>query len=510
MIAGVICLVTGILILQTRRTASGSIPLGIFMFALSWWDLTYSLFWANAAAPYPNFWLYITYLSAVVVPATIMMFALQLSGLGHLLKRPFILALCIEPLFVLISLFTDSQHGLFFGDTPIEKIGMIMGGGPIFWTNVIYSYLLILFGYIVLVRRSIQTSGIYRKQIVVILIAISLPWLSSLLFVIGFRPFPNADNTPLTFTIAGLALTYALLRYRLLNIIPIARHVLIENMSDGLLVLDSQNRLVDINPAAEQVLRLTKKSRIGQPVEDVFLDWSDVVKALSEVNNTRVEVSIDYPSSGYLDLKVSPLYDRNRSLIGRLVVWRDITPLKRAQAELQEQAIRDPLTGLYNRRYLQERLEHELARARRENQPISFVMIDIDHFKKVNDTFGHNAGDIVLQKLATELLSRTRIGDIVCRYGGEEFLAVLPNVTSETAYEIAERWRKLFPGSTMPLEYTEIKATVSCGISEFPLHGNTSEELVSTADKALYYAKQAGRNRVMIWKHELRDQFARE
>jgi diguanylate cyclase (GGDEF)-like protein len=232
-----------------------------------------------------------------------------------------------------------------------------------------------------------------------------------------------------------------------------------------------------------------------------------VVRALYDVNNVRVEVSIDYPSKSYLDLKVSPLYDGNRMLIGRLVVWRDITPLKKAQAELQEQAIRDPLTGLYNRRYLHERLEHEFARARRENRSISFVMIDIDHFKNVNDIFGHNAGDIVLQKLATQLLSRIRIGDIACRYGGEEFLVVLPNTTVEKAHQIAERWRKLFLGSTMPLEYTDLKVTVSCGISEFPAHGSTSEELISTADKALYYAKQTGRNRVVTWKDEPRDQF---
>ncbi len=505
MVAGAICLVTGVLILQTRRTAAGSIPLVTLIFALSYWDLIYSLFWANAAAPYPNFWLYMTYVAAVIVPAAFMTFAMQLSRLGHLLKRPILIALCIEPLLVLISLFTDTRHGLFFGDIQTQKIGMIMGDGPVFWTNVIYSYLLILIGFLVLVRRFRQTSGIYRKQIVVILIGMGLPWLSSLLFVVGFRPLPNADNTPLTFTIAGLAFTYALLRYRLLNIIPIARHVLIENMGDGLLVLDAQNRLVDINPAAEQVLGLTKKSRIGEPIEDVFLEWADVVKALHEVNDIRIEVSINRPPKSYLDLKVSPLYDSNRNFIGRLMVWRDITPLKKAQIELQEQAIRDPLTGLYNRRYLQERLEVELARAKRENQPISFIMVDIDHFKNVNDAFGHSAGDVILQKLATQLLSRTRIGDIVCRYGGEEFLVVLPNVTAETAHQVAERWRKSFPGSTMPLEYTDVKATISCGISEFPVHGNTSEELISTADKALYHAKQTGRNRVTVWHDELAD-----
>jgi diguanylate cyclase (GGDEF)-like protein len=156
---------------------------------------------------------------------------------------------------------------------------------------------------------------------------------------------------------------------------------------------------------------------------------------------------------------------------------------------------------------LNETLERELVRARHENHPIGFVMIDIDHFKTINDTFGHHAGDAILQKLATQLLSQTRIGDIVCRYGGEEFLVVLPNVNAEIAFQIAERWRRIFLGTTMPFEYIDAKATISCGISEFPADGNTSQELISSADKALYCAKQTGRNQVLIWQNELKKQF---
>jgi diguanylate cyclase (GGDEF)-like protein/PAS domain S-box-containing protein len=177
--------------------------------------------------------------------------------------------------------------------------------------------------------------------------------------------------------------------------------------------------------------------------------------------------------------------------------------IEQLQTELREQAIRDPLTGLYNRRYLNETLERELARAMRENYQISFVMIDIDHFKKINDTFGHGTGDVVLQKLATQLLGQTRIVDIVCRYGGEEFLIILPNVTAAIAFQITERWRKSFMGMTMPLGYSSIQTTISCGISVFPLDGNTGEELISNADKAMYQAKAAGRNRVVVWQNEM-------
>ncbi|HSN23283.1 MAG TPA: diguanylate cyclase, partial [Methylomicrobium sp.] len=175
------------------------------------------------------------------------------------------------------------------------------------------------------------------------------------------------------------------------------------------------------------------------------------------------------------------------------------------QAKLHEQAIHDPLTGLYNRRYLNETLGRELARAERENYPISFVMIDIDHFKGVNDKFGHSTGDVVLQKLSTQLMSQTRYGDIVCRYGGEEFLAILLNVSTEVAFQIAERWRLSFLGSTLLLDHGETKASISCGIAEFPIHGKTDKELIAMADKAMYHAKTTGRNRVVIWQDEWKD-----
>jgi diguanylate cyclase (GGDEF)-like protein/PAS domain S-box-containing protein len=189
------------------------------------------------------------------------------------------------------------------------------------------------------------------------------------------------------------------------------------------------------------------------------------------------------------------------------IVWvlverkRSEEEIQLLQAELREQAIRDHLTGLYNRRYLNETLGRELARASREGYPISFVMIDIDRFKDVNDMLGHSAGDAVLQGFATQLMSQTRVSDIVCRYGGEEFLAVLPNITSETAFQIAERWRKSFRIPEALVENRKIMATISCGISSFPMNGNTDAELITNADKALYHAKATGRNRVVIWQN---------
>lgn len=169
---------------------------------------------------------------------------------------------------------------------------------------------------------------------------------------------------------------------------------------------------------------------------------------------------------------------------------------------LREQVIRDPLTGLYNRRHLNEMLGRELAFAARESNPVSFIMIDIDHFKNINDNFGHGPGDKILQSLVNQILGQTRVGDIICRYGGEEFLAVLPNVTSETAFEIAERWRTAFLESKTLVENEEISTTISCGISTFPMHGDRGDTLINRADQAMYHAKKTGRNKVVTWREE--------
>lgn len=502
MVAGIICLVGGLIILQTRRQTSGAVPLMILMFALSWWDLTYSLYWADAPAPYPNFWLYITYVGAVTVPTALLRFAWQLAELQFRLKRALLIGLVVEPVIVLIALFTDPWHGLFFAGEKVENIGMILDGGPVFWMNVIYSYTVILISLIVLVRKYLQTTGLYKTQLGVVLLGSAFPWVNSIIFLFGLSPFPNADNTPFSFTIAGIAFTYALLRYHLLDIIPVARDVLIENMSDGVLVLDARNRLVDINPAAESLLEIKAKSCIGKPVETVLSAWSDMVNTFYEVHDIRTEVPLGKPPESYLDLKISALYDDQNRFLGRLVVWRDISLLRKTQNELQEQAIRDPLTGLYNRRYLNETIDRELSYALREAQPLCFVLIDMDHFKSVNDTFGHGIGDALLQRFAAQLLNQTRIGDIVCRYGGEEFLVILPNVTTDIAFQIAERWRRSVQENTILNQNGEIKLTISCGISEFPANGASCDLLIAVADKALYHAKAMGRNRVITWQDE--------
>ena len=165
---------------------------------------------------------------------------------------------------------------------------------------------------------------------------------------------------------------------------------------------------------------------------------------------------------------------------------------------LQEQAMRDALTGLFNRRYLDEMLDRELARAKREGYGISLAMIDVDHFKTVNDTYGHQAGDEVLKMLGTLLQSQAREGDIACRYGGEEFVLVMPRMSLESAQQRTEQWRTAFAGRRVQHGELEISVTLSIGLASYPQHAATAEGLIVKADQALYRAKEMGRNRVEV------------
>lgn len=167
------------------------------------------------------------------------------------------------------------------------------------------------------------------------------------------------------------------------------------------------------------------------------------------------------------------------------------------QQQLQEQANRDPLTGLFNRRYLDATMARELTRCQRESQPLSLLVMDIDHFKRINDEHGHPAGDEVLRQVAQLLARRARSSDVVCRYGGEEYVALLPNMTAHTALVRAEEYRSLLQTMPIAFEDKELRVTLSIGVASFPKHGRTVPDLIHVADAALYQAKQTGRNRVV-------------
>jgi len=171
----------------------------------------------------------------------------------------------------------------------------------------------------------------------------------------------------------------------------------------------------------------------------------------------------------------------------------------RLREALRAQSVKDPLTGLYNRRYLQETLEREIRRAARAEQPLGILMLDLDHFKKFNDTYGHEAGDTILREVGAFLIKSIRVEDTVCRFGGEEFVIVLPTASAEASRARAERIRsKLRELTVLHQGLSMGKITISVGVAALPANGTSAAELLAAADAALYRAKRAGRDQVMV------------
>jgi len=188
------------------------------------------------------------------------------------------------------------------------------------------------------------------------------------------------------------------------------------------------------------------------------------------------------------------LHRANEQLQTRLV------EIKELEAALREQAIRDPLTGVFNRRYMDEVLEQELARTSRKGGALSVVILDLDHLKDVNDNYGHVfGGDKALRTLADTLKQMCREEDTLCRYAGDEFLVILYDTPAQVAYERASQWREAIGRIKITSNERKFGITFSAGVASFPVHGSTSEGILQNADRALYRAKELGRDQVVVY-----------
>lgn len=310
---------------------------------------------------------------------------------------------------------------------------------------------------------------------------------------------------------------------------------LAEQSWDVIWTLDlASMRFTYVSPAVERVRGFSPEEVMRQPVAAALTAESHaVVLALLQDHLRRLaagdagavsatlEIEQPHRNGGLISSEVvaSFILDEQGQPVTILGVARDISERRRnevqlqaanerlrkqleeiekLQAALQEQAIRDSLTGCFNRRYLDETLERELRRACREDYPLALVILDLDHFKQINDTYGHLAGDEALQELARTLQAGIRQEDVLCRYGGEEFIVLMPGMALAVAAERAEGWRQTIAGIRLRCGDGELKFTISAGVAAYPEHGDVADELTQAADLALYLAKHEGRNRVEI------------
>lgn len=626
-----------------RRRSKGGNYFALGMSGITFWTLAAALDYAAVSIPLKVFFATLEAWGYLFAFPFFTLFAISFAGHGGWLKKGWLKFLFIFiPFTNILLVTTNSLHGwIWQGFTQSTGNVVIFEHGPGFPWILITTNLMTLTIIVNLWDASRKGSEISRRQGRLLLYAILFPLAANLLYHFGIGGVKGVDWTSITFSITGLLFLRALYGSRLLDLVPIAREKLVDSLRDGMIVLDMQNRIVDVNIAGAKVIGISPEMLIGKDLTEVVPLAQSLFEQAPD-HEINAELELGSKDKRYFDVLISPLRETHQMVAGRLIVFRDITHRKEnelrllqltqgveqsptsvlitdlrgnieyvnprftgltgytlpevigkktsivksgqtpdevyrdmwrtiksgqtwqgeflnkkkggelywehaviapvlgqegqilnfiaikeniterklaedalrnanqqlerqlreieaLQASLREQAIRDPLTNLFNRRFLNETIALEFHHAERFSETLSIIILDIDRFKTINDHYGHIAGDACLIGLANLLRQYCRKSDVVCRYGGEEFVLVLPDTNPDLAANHAEKLRLLVANEVFTIDAQEIKFTISLGISSYPMHGIDCDDIINKADEALYFSKRTGRNRVTIW-----------
>lgn len=339
LLAGITSTIVGFWVWR-RRSAFGAKTLMVLMFATAQWALLSALHKASPDLATKILLAKIQYLGIVTVPPVLLAFILQYTGRERWLTRRNLVLLAIVPVITLALAWTNEAHQLIWTGIRLDASGSIPIGiydyGPWFWFNTVYAYLAVLLSTIWLIQAFIRSPRFYRKQVLIMLIGIAAPWLANGLYIFKISPWPHIDMTPIAFSFTGLAIGWGLFWLRISDIVPVAHETVIENIPDGVIVLDNHNRVVGLNATAQRIIRRPDSEVIGQSALRVFADQPDLIERFSDVIEAQAEIILgkdDAPR--YYDLRISPLKDKLGNLIGRLITLHDFTEHKRLEEELK-------------------------------------------------------------------------------------------------------------------------------------------------------------------------------
>lgn len=501
-----------------HRNRMGTLFFAGMMLAMSIWLFDCLMVCMSQNRAQAHYWSELRYFSLTTMLAFFLAFAIQYTDHKQWLKKPFLIFFFSIPFVTQIVIMTNSSHHLFFSEDKYSIQGLLMGLdsihlGILYWVHTIYSYSIAIMGLGLIISKSIRNYNVYHRQMLPLVLSAIPPLITSVIDAFMLISGIRQPLSPLGFTLMGIFFATAIFHNRMSGIIPMARDNVIESMCDAMIVLDENETIIDINSSALQLLRAESSEIMGKIITELSHPWNELTTKNKGGLFTQPEIILNIAGrEHYFDLRISPMKSPHKYYAGRIIILRDITSRKQAenqlqnmllelkalQEELQEQAVRDPLTDLYNRRYLEEIVLEKLSEASQEIYPISVAIMDIDHFKEINDTYGHEAGDVVQKHVANILKKHSRAKDLVFRYGGDEFLILLPATSSQTAYQYAERLRARFEDSCVEYGGEKIAVTMSIGIAAFFTGKEKPAQVLINADDALYQAKADGRNCVIM------------
>jgi diguanylate cyclase (GGDEF)-like protein len=456
------------------------------------WALTGDALWRRRVSQ-------VQYFGITTSPVLWLMVALAYTGRRSWLVGWRWTAFFVMPAVTTTLVLTNDWHGLVWQrfESVAGRLTASVSYGPWFYIHTAYSYVVVLVAS-TLLALCFAASPLYRAQLGVVLLGPATILAANLLHITA-RSWLPIDPTPAGFAVGVGALAWALWRHGLFELLPVARGIALESLRDGILVLDDQRRVVDANPAARQLLAGAEV--LGAPLARLLPEAADV--------DAGAERELRLPNGRRVELHVSAVGAPADVAEGHVVLLRDVTEAREAQdrlllaqqqlralnRELEQLAHTDALTGLANRRRLLSRLEEEWARARRHDRPVSLLLVDLDHFKRVNDTRGHLVGDRVIEATGRALAALVRPEDLPARHGGEELALLLPETDLSGACDVARRVRRALGGLRHVDDAGQpFSVTASVGVATLLARAGEPRDLLARADAALYHAKSSGRD----------------
>jgi len=348
-----------VVVVARHRTMPIATTFSVLMLSLAVWSLAVVLEHASLELSAKIFWLKMSYLGILSLPLAWLVLTLRYANREQWLTRRNLALLAVLPTITLVMVWTNDAHHLMWKDIwldtsyspPIDDVTH----GAWFWIQAAYSYLLIFLGTLVLARVYLHASTVHRKQVGVMLVGALVPWVANFLFITRTGPFQVLDPTPLAFAITGVAFSWGLFRLRLLDIMPIAHEAIFRNMVDGVVVLDAQGRIADLNPAAQRIVARARAGAVGQPYGVVLPALAGRLQLGPESTERQYSVSLgEGPALRHYAVRVSPIITKGR-LGGHLVLLHDDTGRVKAVAESEVRV----------------RLEAELLERRRSEKTLS-------------------------------------------------------------------------------------------------------------------------------------------
>ncbi len=492
--------------LKIYRTDGGR-PFLLFMASVLLYSLGYMFELSGNSAESIFFALKIEYLGIPFISVFWFLFALEYNT--YAIKNKLLYAsLFLIPITTVILLYTNEHHHLYYGEFGVDDSGpfpvALFTKGMWYYVQFAYAQTLSLAGVVLFFGMARRARGYRKKHAKAIFLGSTIPWCGNLLEQLGLT-LPGIDMAPFYLALPAPVFSIAMSRLLMFNVAPIARTKVFETMHTPVLVLDKDCNIADFNQHARRILPELTHNTTGLSAFEVFEKHEEFVHKLKTMDADPMEVEFHHDGETlHFSMSATRLVSSGGDAIGFAVLLYDITENKLLLQKLHKMATLDALTQVYGRNFFVDTCMIEVNRVSRYGGSLPFLLIDVDHFKQVNDTYGHVAGDLVLRNVTAAFRNVLRSSDIIGRYGGEEFAIMLPETDLDGARNLAERLRNEVRNTTTSYEGHKINVTISVGIAYFSTREGMQQPsgkplldmLLKEADKALYRAKDMGRDQV--------------